>query len=186
MSKDSRPVLDVLRRIVRPGTRPHLRPVLVRIDLRVSKNQVNTRVIRNVLANRQVDPILLLWEVRTRRRMALHNVEHVLWPDTTLKEKPRRTEGARGEDDTPFLGEWDEPAWSDVGVVGLHTGDLGAVADDVLDYGVGAVEEVRAGDGGLVVGCDRACTFAIDKLVKGSVSRLPRSERGEEHTENAL
>lgn len=165
MGKDTRPVFDVLGSVIFSGIGPHLCPVLVRVDLWVSEHQVDAWVVGNILADGQVNPVFLSWEVRSSSSVTLHDLNHIPWPNAAFKEQPGRTEGTSREDDATFLGKRHESCRSDVGVVGLHAGDPGAVTNDMQHLGVLAVEEVLALHRGLVVGRNWACAFPVDELV---------------------
>lgn len=125
---------------------------------------VDRGVVLCVEANREVDELVAGWETRRCICIVLHKLDLVAGADTTLNENAWCTEGACGEDDATIRRERDNAVRAERRVVGLHAGNLRAVADDVGDEGEVLVDKVFARRGGLEVCRNGTATLAVNEL----------------------
>lgn len=81
-----------------------------------------------------------------------------------FRESEMLTVNLTSENDTTVRVERDDPVRPERSVVGLHTGDLGPVADDVVDHCVILIYEIGARAGGLEVRRHRASALSANEL----------------------
>jgi hypothetical protein len=98
-----------------------------RINGGLAEDKVDRRVVRDVVADGEVDPLGRGREVRTLLGVRLRDVQLVGGADTGLEQNARRAEGTGGQDDAAVRVE------RVVTGVRAHAGGLGAVAGDSLD-----------------------------------------------------
>jgi len=127
------------------------------------RTHVDGRVIRNIVANWEIDPLFLGNEARSSLCMVLDDVQHVARANSTAEQDPGATERSSGQDNASSGVEGNEAVRADIQIVSLDTSDQCTLANYIEDVGVVLVSEVWAFDGALVVSSDRTSTLAIDE-----------------------
>jgi hypothetical protein len=123
----------------------------------MSENQVNGRVVRDVAANGQIDPIRRGRKARTKLSVALDDIDLVGRTNTTLEQEARSAENAGREYDAT-LGREDIDS-----LIRAYAGDGCSAAHDISRRSVDYKLEVTASLRRAEVGRNRATTLAIDE-----------------------
>lgn len=138
---------------------------------------VDGGVVLCVEANGEVDELVAGRKAGGCVCVVLNKLDLVARANTALYEDTWGTERARGEDDATIGRERDDTVGAEGRVVGLHTGDLRPVADDIGDEGKVLVDNILARRCSLEVCCNGTATLAINELERTGEFRVMSPQR---------
>lgn len=160
MGKDTGALVEVGRLVIRVRGVPSLVEV-IEDDIGVGEDKIGVEVVHQVVANGEVDPVLL-----GREGLAVlgagDNLELVLGADTAAEEELGGAESTGGENDATALVELDGAAVAAIRqALEFNTGNLATSTNGAADGSVGPQVEVVTAISRNEVGSQRAVSLAL-------------------------